>query len=205
MPIDVLHWEFEVWCGRFIKYPYLWFTLWNNIVIVGPLSETNQGNKDILVAIEHYSKWCEAKAMQDHTIITIAKIFKKDIICRYWVLKYILIDNGGEWLVEFDNLGKVYGIQHQYITLKWPRCNGMIERLIKTIKHGIIVMSTLQDNTKTWDFQLPRVLYRYQCGVHANNFFYLFMVLIGRTLRLKANNFLNWLTQTFDEELGVEQ
>jgi hypothetical protein len=158
-----------------------------------------------LVAIEHYSKWCEAKAMQDHTIITIAKIFKKDIICRYWVLKYILIDNGGEWLVEFDNLGKVYGIQHQYITLKWPRCNGMIERLIKTIKHGIIVMSTLQDNTKTWDFQLPRVLYRYQCGVHANNFFYLFMVLIGRTLRLKANNFLNWLTQTFDEELGVEQ
>ncbi len=79
-------------------------------VIAGPFPETNQDNKYILVAIEHYSKWCEAKVMQDHTIITIAKFFKEDIIYRYGVLKYILTDNGGEWLVEFDNLCKVYGI-----------------------------------------------------------------------------------------------
>ncbi len=32
-------------------------------VIVGPFLETNQSNKYILVVIEHYSKWCEAKAM----------------------------------------------------------------------------------------------------------------------------------------------
>ncbi len=89
-------------------------------VIIRPLLETSQGNKYILVATEHYSKWCETKAMQDHTIVTIAKFPKKNIICRYGVLKYILTDNGGEWLVEFDNLCKVYGIQHQYITLKWP-------------------------------------------------------------------------------------
>ncbi len=99
----------------------------------------------------------------------------------------------------------MYGIQHHYITLKWLRCNGMTERLIKTIEHGIIVMSTLQDNIKTWDFQLPRLLYGYRCGVHASTRIYLFMVLIGRILRLKVSNFLSGLTQTFDEELGVEQ
>lgn len=63
----------------------------------------------------------------------------------------------------------------------------------------------LHDNTKTWDFQLPRLLYGYRCGVHASTQIYLFMVLIGRILRLKVNNFLSGLTQTFDEELGVEQ
>jgi hypothetical protein len=28
--------------------------------IVGPLLETTNGNKYVLVAIDHYSKWCEA-------------------------------------------------------------------------------------------------------------------------------------------------
>ncbi len=31
------------------------------------------------------------------------------------------------------------------------------------------------------------------------------MVLIGHILRLKADNFMSGLTQTFDEELGIEQ
>jgi hypothetical protein len=49
-------------------------------------------------------KWCEAKA--------VAKIFEKNIICKYGVPKLILTYNGGEWCVEFDNLRKIYGIQH---------------------------------------------------------------------------------------------
>ncbi len=32
----------------------------------GPLPKTKVGNKYILVAIDHYSKWCEAKAVADH-------------------------------------------------------------------------------------------------------------------------------------------
>ncbi len=72
--------------------------------------ETNQDNKYILVEIKHYSKWCETKVMQNHTIVTATKFLKEDVIYRYGVLKYILTTNGGEWLVEFDNLCKVYGI-----------------------------------------------------------------------------------------------
>ncbi len=41
--------------------------------------------------------------------------------------------------------------------------------------------------------------------MHANTSFFPFLVLIGHILRLKVDNFLNGLTQTFDEELGVEQ
>jgi hypothetical protein len=34
--------------------------------IARPLLETKLGNKYILVVINHYSKWCEAKAVANH-------------------------------------------------------------------------------------------------------------------------------------------
>jgi hypothetical protein len=73
---------------------------------VGPLPETKTGNKYILVAIDHYSKWCEAKAMADHGAKAAAKFLEDDVICRYGVPKFVLTDNGGEWAAEFDVMCK---------------------------------------------------------------------------------------------------
>jgi hypothetical protein len=58
--------------------------------------ETKSGNRYILVAIDHYSKWCEAKAVADHGAKTTAKFLEDEIICRYGVPRFILTDNGGE-------------------------------------------------------------------------------------------------------------
>jgi len=80
--------------------------------IAGPLLETKLGNKYILVAIDHYSKWCEAKAVADHGAKMIARFLEDEIICRYGVPKFVLIDNGGEWAVEFDVMCRDYAIQH---------------------------------------------------------------------------------------------
>jgi hypothetical protein len=79
---------------------------------VGPLPETIDGNKYILVAIDRYSKWCKAKAIHDHTTTITTKFLEEEITCKYKVFKFILIDNGGEWSTEFDNMCKVYGIHH---------------------------------------------------------------------------------------------
>jgi hypothetical protein len=32
--------------------------------IVGPLLETKDGNRYVLVVIDHYSKWCEARPIK---------------------------------------------------------------------------------------------------------------------------------------------
>jgi hypothetical protein len=76
----------------------------------GPLPETKSGNRYILVAIDHYSKWCEAKAVVDHGAKTTAKFLKDDLICRYGVPRFVLTDNGGEWGAEFDVMCKDYAI-----------------------------------------------------------------------------------------------
>jgi hypothetical protein len=88
--------------------------------IAGPLPATKSGNRYLLVAIDHYSKWCEAKAVGDHGAKTAASFLEDDIICKYGVPKFILTDNGGEWAAEFDIMCKDYGIQHQHIVPQWP-------------------------------------------------------------------------------------
>jgi hypothetical protein len=64
------------------------------------------------VAIDCYSKWCEAKLVLDHIASMVVRFLEKEIICRYEVLKFVVIDNGGEWSTKFDNLYKMYSIHH---------------------------------------------------------------------------------------------
>ncbi len=84
--------------------------------ISGPLLETKSRNKYILVVIDHYSKWCEAKVVADHGAKTVAKFLEDDVICRYGVPKFVLTDNGGQWATKFDVMCKDYSIQHQHTT-----------------------------------------------------------------------------------------
>ncbi len=170
----------------------------------GPLPETKSGNKYILVAINHYSKWCKAKAVADHGAKTTAKFLEDDMICRYGVPRFVLTDNGGEWGVEFDVMCKDYAIQHQCTAPQWPQCNRMAERMIKTIKHGIIVLATNLANVDCWDEHLEKVLFGYMCGVQASTKFSPFMILNGRSPRLRANNYLNALTDVIEDGADVE-
>jgi transposase InsO family protein len=132
---------------------------------VRPLPETKSGNRYILVAIDLYSKWCEAKAVANHGAKTAARFLEDEIICRYGVPKFVLTDNGGEWAAEFDVMCGDYAIQHQHTAPQWPQCNGMVERIIKTIKHGITVLAANPANVNCWDEQLAKVLFGYRCGI----------------------------------------
>jgi len=170
----------------------------------GPLPETKSGNKYILVAIDHYSKWCEAKAVADHGAKTAARFLEDDVICRYGVPKFVLTDNEGEQAAEFDAMCKDYEIHHQHIAPQWPQCNGMAERLIKTIKHGITVLFVVPDNANRWDEQLAKVMFGYRCGIQSSTKFSPFMILTGHTPRLRANNYLHSLTAKVDDNADVE-
>jgi hypothetical protein len=169
-----------------------------------PLLETKTWNKYILVAIDHYSKWCKAKAMANHGAKTAAKFLEHDVICRYGVPKFVLTDNGGKWVVEFDVMCKDYGVQHQHTAPQWPQCNGMAERLIKTIKHGITILAATPENVDCWDEHLAKVMFGYRCGIQASTKFSPFMILTGRTPRFRADNYLHALTAMTDDNVDVE-
>lgn len=64
---------------------------WN---IVGPLRESSQGNKYIVVLIDYLTKWCEANALKDFSAKIIAKFLLEDVISRQGCPTTILFDQG---------------------------------------------------------------------------------------------------------------
>ncbi len=81
----------------------------------------------------------------------------------------------------------------------------MVECMIKTIKHGITVLVANFATVDSWDEHLAKVLFGYRCGVQASTKFSPFMVLTGRSPRLRADNYLSALTSVVDDEDDVEQ
>jgi len=170
----------------------------------GPLPEMKAGNKYILVAIDHYSKWCEAKVVAVHGAKTAARFLEDDLICRYGVHKFVLSDNGGEWVAEFEVMCRDYAIQHQRTAPQWPQCNGMAERMIKTLKRGITVLAADPTNVNCWDEHLAKVMFGYKCGIQVSTKFSPFMILTSRSPRLRADNHVDALTNEVNDTSNVE-
>jgi hypothetical protein len=76
--------------------------------------------------------------------------------------------------------------------------------MIKTIKHGITVLAANLANIDCWDEHLAKVLFRYRCGVQVSTKFSPFMILTSRSPRLRADNYLNALTDVVEDGADVE-
>jgi hypothetical protein len=51
------------------------------------------------MAIDHYSKWCEAKHVKKHIITTTMKFIEKIIICKFGIPNYAFTNIGeSAWL-----------------------------------------------------------------------------------------------------------
>jgi hypothetical protein len=65
--------------------------------LVGPLP-TAQGNcKFAAVAVDYFTKWVEAKALENITAPKVLKFFWQNIICRFGVPRELIVDNGKQF------------------------------------------------------------------------------------------------------------
>ena len=61
------------------------------IDILGPLPETDQGNRYFLVVMNYFSKWVEALAMPEQSAVTVAHLLVTEVTSRFGVsLKFTL-------------------------------------------------------------------------------------------------------------------
>jgi len=62
--------------------------------VVRPLLKSYEGHLYILVAINYFSKWAEAATLKEIKKETVVNFIQTNIIYRYRVQRYIIIDNG---------------------------------------------------------------------------------------------------------------
>ena len=62
-----------------VSEPFLFWAL----DYMGPLSETANGNRHILVMMDHFTKWCEALSTKDQKASTVAKILVSWVFSRF--------------------------------------------------------------------------------------------------------------------------
>jgi hypothetical protein len=115
------------------KHPQPFYQV--GIDVMGPLPRTPTGKRYIVVAIDHFSKWVEAKALEEADAQEITQFIYEDIICRHGVPNILTSDRGTEFVNELiAALTRTYKIHHIKTTAYHPEGNGQTERTNRTIK-----------------------------------------------------------------------
>jgi IS30 family transposase len=104
-----------------------------------------QGNlRYVVVAVEYFSKWIEAKPLAMITSATVQKFFWQNIICCFSVPKAITIDNGAQFDSEtFKTLFDQIGTKIHFASVRHLESNGSVEQA-----NGVIITGIMKSSTK---------------------------------------------------------
>lgn len=153
------------------------------IDIKGPLPRTAKGNRYIIVAMDYFTKWPEAKALADIKAETVAKFIYEEIICRHGVPKEILSDRGTSFVNQvIDRLCENFQTKHRLTSPYRPQTNGMVERFNRTL--GECIAKLVSNEDKEWDNFVDATLFAYRTKKHKTTGYTPFYLMYGRQATL---------------------
>nr|GEW15305.1 reverse transcriptase domain-containing protein [Tanacetum cinerariifolium] len=101
------------------------FDVWG-IDFMGPFP-SSKGNKYILVVVNYFSKWVEAKALPTNDARVVVK-FLKSLFSRFETPKPIISDRGTHFCNDqFTRIMSKYGVTHRLSTAYHPQTSGQVE------------------------------------------------------------------------------
>jgi hypothetical protein len=97
--------------------------------LLGPLPPAQGNLKYVVVTVEYFSKWIEAKPLATITSVTVQKFFWQNIVCCFGVPKAITVDNRTQFDVEtFKDFCDRIGMKIHFASVRHPESNGLVER-----------------------------------------------------------------------------
>ena len=151
--------------------------------ICGPLHESEQGNKYIIVLMDYFTKWCELIPVQDHTAKTVAQELVSKVFTKIGVPLALHSDQGTEFLSSlFQETCELFGIQKTRTTPWRPQSDGLVERLNRTI--GAMLRQYVAQDQKDWDYWLPFVSMAYNSTIQASTKHSPYYLMFGRDMKL---------------------
>ncbi len=173
---------------RKIRAPMAQYTLGSPmerlaIDVVGPLPESESGNKYLLIAADYFSKWPEAYPIPNQEARTVADVLVKEFICRFGVPLYLHSDQGRNFeAAVFAEMCSLLGIKKTRTTVLHPQSEGMVERMNRTLEAQL--SKFVDDHQRDWDEYIPLLLMAYRTAEHEATGYTPPKIMLGRNLRL---------------------
>ncbi|GJY48465.1 reverse transcriptase domain-containing protein [Tanacetum coccineum] len=146
----------------------LWpFYKWE-IDIAGPFLEGPGKVKFLIVAMDYFTKWIEAKPVATITGNQIKKFVWDNIVCRFGLPGEIISDNGKQFRDDpFKDWCEKLCINQHFASVKHPQTNGLVERANRSLGEGI--KARLEARSKNWMEELPHVLWAHRTMIKSSN------------------------------------
>nr|GEX72785.1 hypothetical protein [Tanacetum cinerariifolium] len=126
--------------------------------ILGPLPPVRGGAKFVIVAIEYFTKWIEAKPLVKITSKEVIRFVMDNIICRFGLPRIMVTDNGAQLVNDpFKIWCGRFEIHQMNTTVARPQVNGLVERANRSLMEGI--KTCLGREKSGWVDELPNILW----------------------------------------------
>ena len=124
---------------------------------MGPLPQGKRQMKFLLVAIDYFTKWVEAKALATITKAKVQNFVWKNIVCRFGIPRTIISDNGRQFDSRaFRSFCSNLGIKNKYSSPGHPQANEQTKVTNRSLLR--LIKSRLVGAKGAWPEELPNVL-----------------------------------------------
>ena len=147
--------------------------------MIAELPTSHYKNKNMLVMVDHLTRWPISKGIRDKEAMTVANTIFEKLILKHSAPKVLLSNNGNE--LTNDTLAYMcqeYNIEQCFTSHYIPRSNGKMENYNKFLRTSI--RKLCQGDTTAWDQVLDQILFAYMCCPHTSTGEALYTLLYNR-------------------------
>nr|GEY09490.1 reverse transcriptase domain-containing protein [Tanacetum cinerariifolium] len=138
------------------------------IDITGPFPKGPGMVKFLIVAMDYFTKWIEAKVVAMITGSQVKKFVWDNIVCRFGLPGEIVSDNSKKFSGDpFKDWCEKLNIIQRFTSVKHPQSIGLIERANRSLGEGI--KAHLGEGKKNWLEELPHVLWAHRTIIKSSN------------------------------------
>jgi hypothetical protein len=157
---------------------------------MGPFKISKSGNKYIILAIDHFTKFVEGAATRSFDAPTTAGFLFNNVICRYGMIEHILADQGVNFESQLvKHLCELLGTTKLRTSTYHAAGNGITERVNKNIKPNLA--KYVNDSHDDWDLFLQMAISAYNNSFHSSIGMTPFEAQFGRKSILVADVIMN--------------
>jgi transposase InsO family protein len=169
--------------------PVTWSFAGCGLDIVGPLRKAPRGNTHLLVAVDKFSKWIEARPITNLRAEQVVSFFT-DIIHRFGVPNSIITDNGSQFTGrKFLEFCDDHHIRVVWAAVAHPQTKGQVECANGMILQGLKprIFDRLNKFGRKWLQELSSVIWSLRTTPSRATGFTLFFLVYGAEAILPTN------------------